>query len=185
MLNTDLLTRFDDALRRAGASIVEYWAPGLTDAEIDEIAGRHRVVLPEEARVLWRWHNGVSSGAPPAARRLGPDRLLLGLSDALEDYEESAEIIRGSWGLDRLWEPFLGMPIILLDLGNANDDGVPILVSHDWVFEPEPSLPSLRDLFDTWTRLLDEGVWRVGDDGSWEGDYVHRVPQDIVDLGVY
>lgn len=88
------------------------------------------------------------------------------------------------WGLAHLWDPFLGKPIILLDLGNATAEAVPILVAQDWIDEPQPSLPSLGALFDIWTRLLDEGGWQLRDDGQW-GDSFDCVSPDIVELGVY
>lgn len=184
MLTTDALDRFGDALRRAGAVAVDHWAPRLTDHEIDEIAARHGLVLPEEARVLWRWHNGPLPGATGLARWIGPGRCLLPLEDALSDFEESAAMLE-EWGSTKLWDAFLGKPIILLDLEHATDEAIPLVVADDWTEEPRASLPSLGDLFETWTRLLDEGVWQPGEDGQWAGDCFDRVPPEIVELGVY
>lgn len=184
MLTAGRLERFDDALRRAGAVAVDHWAPGLNDREIDEISGRHGLVLPEEARVLWRWHNGPLPGAPGTARWIGPSRCLRPLADTLNHFEESERMLEQLWGLAHLWDPFLGKPIILLDLGNATAEAVPILVAQDWIDEPQPSLPSLGALFDIWTRLLDEGGWQLRDDGQW-GDSFDCVSPDIVELGVY
>jgi len=63
LLTTDLLDRFEARLRGAGAPIVDAWAPGLTDAQIDELVRPLGIDLPKEARVWWRWHNGVDREA--------------------------------------------------------------------------------------------------------------------------
>src|SRR3978361_2216103 len=61
LVSDALLARLDRALNRAGAPICDAWAPGASDAEIDEVFSALGVDVPEELRAWWRWHNGTSS----------------------------------------------------------------------------------------------------------------------------
>ena len=54
LLDQALLDQFDARLRALGAAIVDAWAPGLTDDQIDALVCPIGIDLPEEARVWWR-----------------------------------------------------------------------------------------------------------------------------------
>src|SRR4051812_27326402 len=61
MLDEALLTKLERQWQRKGSRIVEALNPGLTDAEIDDLAAPLGHPIPEEARRWWRWHNGASA----------------------------------------------------------------------------------------------------------------------------
>lgn len=184
MLDAPQLETFERSLRSAGAGIVEHWMPGLSDDVIDELAGAHGLSLPEEARVLWRWHDGSSADAPPTANEIAPGRRFSPLATVVSHSEATMLGYRDLYGVDRLIEPFTGFPMIYFDCRGVVDAPAGVLVSHDFE-EPKQTLASLGDLFAVWTRFIDEGLWSIRDDGQWDGNYIDRLTDEIVALGVY
>jgi hypothetical protein len=183
-LDEEQLERFECSLRTAGAGIVDHWNAGLSDGAIEEIAGAHGLILAEEARVLWRWHDGMSQDAPGGARDIAPGRRFLSLATVITNYEPTIGGYRDLYGTDRIIEPFTGKPMIYFDCCGQAADPVPILVSHDFE-EPKQTLPSVGDLFALWTRFIDDGLWTIGTDGRWDGDYIDRLTDEILERGVY
>lgn len=83
LLSPEILGDFEAQLRARRIGIVEAWAPGLTDAQIDKIIGPADLQLPEEARVWWRWHNGTRHGQAADRLAILPGRDLVGLQEAV------------------------------------------------------------------------------------------------------
>ena len=54
-LSFDILDRFRAALKTAGAPLASAIDPGLSDAQIDEVAAELGMAVPPELRTLWRW----------------------------------------------------------------------------------------------------------------------------------
>ena len=66
MLDDTTLERFEEASPRGGgARITDYWRPGLSDSETDELGDAHSLLIPEAARRQWRWHDGSDHQAAP------------------------------------------------------------------------------------------------------------------------
>jgi hypothetical protein len=184
VLDEGTLLGYEQALRRAGSGVPDYWRPGLSDDEIDELEEAHGLVIPEEARRLWRWHDGISPTAPPESNEIAPGRRFLSLAVALTDYQQEAAEMRDLYGFDGLIGPFTAPPHIYFDCRGPGDAPVPIMVSHDYEL-PQRTLPSIGDLFATWTRFLDNGFWAMGSEGDWDFSYIDRLTDEITDLGVY
>ncbi|HMS72992.1 MAG TPA: hypothetical protein PKB03_08145 [Baekduia sp.] len=183
LLDDSILRRYEEALRRVGAGIVEHWRPGLADAEIASLEQTHDIVLPEEARRVWRWHDGCDPRAKPLAG-IAPGRLFLPLAHVLEGYSASVGATRQLYKMDRVISPFTAPPHIHFDCRGESLAPVPILVDHDFE-EPKQTLPSIAALFTTWTRFIETGLWRIQADGHWDFDYIDRLTDDIIGLGVY
>lgn len=63
-LTVEILDRFGETLRHAGAPLGNEIQPGLSDGEIDAIGAELGVAVPSELRTLWRW------GTAPSEPRL-------------------------------------------------------------------------------------------------------------------
>jgi hypothetical protein len=59
------LAEYVERLRSLGVPVDALNEPGLSDAEMDEMTAVIGLVLPGEARVLWRWHDGVPGDGRP------------------------------------------------------------------------------------------------------------------------
>jgi len=184
MLDETALEAYAEVLQRAGARIVDYWRPGLSDDAIDKLAQVNGVVLPEETRRLWRWHDGSSQTAPPEATEIAPGRRFLPLEVVLSGYAHAAADFRDLYGFDQVIEVFPAKPMIYFDCRGSIADPVPILVSHNYE-EPEQKLSSVGDLFIVWTGFVNDGLWGIRNDGLWDGNYIDRLSDEILDLGVY
>jgi len=180
LLDDELLDRFEARLRKEGAAIVDHWAPGLTDAQIDELLQPLGIDLPKEARRWWRWHDGAPLDAPP----ISPRRTHLPLRDAAEQYAEARDEMPELYGIDSLLSPVDELPVVYFHCAVPRDVPVPIYVQGDWVADPELVLPSIGELVEVWIGLIDRGVWRTDADGSWEWDH-ERLPPEVVEFGIF
>ena len=161
LLTPDILARFDSLLRSRHVKIVEAWAPGLSDAQIDDIIGPTGLQMPEEVRVWWRWHNGVRPGYPPDHWMVVPGRILLALEPEVEAYRDLA---RGNG----LLMPFSEKPHIYVACRAAGNVPAPVYYeTHD--FAPHLALPSFGELILGWIRYIDSGGYPSGPDG-WTDD---------------
>jgi hypothetical protein len=182
-LDTDLLERFDAALRSRGAAIVDVWEPGLSDDEIDAIASPAGLDLPHEARFWWRWHNGVTANSKPSAQELVPGRPLLDFTTALEEFSAGRAITRDVDGLDDLLQPVGDQPWLFFDCSGDRGAPVPILVGGHGQ-DTKQVLASIGDLVIIWTELIVTGVFTTDVEGRWEWD-IEKVPENIRQLGIY
>jgi hypothetical protein len=65
----ELLVELDEELKRVGHPLARFREPGLEDGRIDELVGPLGLVLPNEARALWRWR--ASTDGALASRENG------------------------------------------------------------------------------------------------------------------
>ena len=77
--------------------VLNYLRPGLTDAEMDALTEPLGIVLPEEARVWWGWHDGTDphfidpiQGGKFAM--LAPGRIFLSLGDGVKQCQSLREV---------------------------------------------------------------------------------------------
>lgn len=181
-LNDDLLAAFETRLRDRGATITETWAPGLTDAEIDQLLLPVDIDLPEEARRWWRWHNG-SHGAKGQPDELLPGRDLYALHSVADIYADFRDPRNDAGEPEGLLAPVGEKPIIWFHCDGARDAPVPIYSQNDWTAPLRLVLPSIGELVTTWTDYLDRGIFQTNPDGTWA--YRHDLPQDVLQLGVF
>ena len=161
LLSPDILTRFESLLRSRNVKIVDAWAPGLSDAQIDDIIGPAGLQMPEEVRVWWRWHNGVRPGSPPDHWMIVPGRDLLRLQDAVDTY---SYVGRG----DGLLKPFSEKPHIYVACRATGKVPAPVYY-ETYDFSPHLALPSFGELILGWIRYIDSGGYPSGPDG-WTND---------------
>jgi len=183
LLDDELLDRFEARLRKAGAAVVENWAPGLTDAQIDELLVPLGIDLPEEARRWWRWHDGALRVAP-APTEISPGRVHLPLRYAAGEYAAARDEMPELYGMEGLLSPVSDLPAVCFHCVVPRDAPVPIYILGDWVADPELVLPSIGELVEVWIGLIDRGVWTTAADGRWEWDH-ERLPPDVLEFGIY
>lgn len=181
-LDTGLLERFDAKLRTLGAPIVDAWAPGLDDEEIDAVLLPLGIDLPEEARVWWRWHDGPRAEAAPIARHLFGGREALALRMEADVYASEGETMKEVWGVEKLLSPVTDKPAIYFGCGGRRDDPVPIYTQND-VEAPSEVLASIGELVLAWVDLMDRGVWIPRADGGLDTRW-EKVPDSIVEMGI-
>ena len=185
VLDQALLDQFDARLRALGAGIVDGWAPGLTDDQIDALVRPIGIDLPEEARVWWRWHNGVRPGTPPESWDIMPGRSHYPLKECLDLYVEGRDWTRDAGFPEVLLDPVGRHPILFFQCAGERDAPVPVYVMDDWSAEdPRLALPSIGELVRTWISYIDLGLATTNADGSWRLE-PHRIPKEVLEFGVY
>jgi hypothetical protein len=177
--DAELLDRFEDRLRGAGALVADALAPGLTDEQIDELLLPAGIDLPEEARVWWRWHDGTRPDAPAIARTFG-GREPCSLDSTVELYELERSSVVELYGLDGLLVPVDERPHIYFDCAGSRDEPVAIFWQND-VETPTAVLGSIGDLVIGWLELLDCGAWAVQRDGTFVVQQ-DRVPAHLTQI---
>jgi hypothetical protein len=184
-LDEEILERFEATLRRVGAAIVDAWAPGLRDDEIDALVQPIGVTLPEEARAWWRWHDGLRPGTRPQSWDIMPGRSLFSLWDAVDLFVPERQRMAEDGFPDMLLTPVGRHPIILFRCDGAPDAPVPVYVMDDWSDEaPRLALPSIGELVLTWTSYIDAGFVTTDPDGGWSAPGP-ALPHEVELLGVY
>jgi len=167
LLSAEILGRF---------GIVEAWAPGLTDPQIDEIIGPADLELPEEARVWWRWHNGTHHGHAPDRLAIVPGRDLVALQGAVAVYEAVG-------ARNQLLIPVNAKPVIYIACRESGEVAAPVYVEiRD--FEPDLALPSFGELVLTWMSYIERGIYAVAADGGWDPRPRPELPDDVRRLQV-
>ncbi len=142
LLNADILERVDSLLRSRNAPIADAWAPGLSDAEIDETIGRAGLEMPEELRVWWRWHNGVRKDWPDRRPSIFPGRNVLSLQLTVEYYTSI-----GSG--DGLLTPFSEKPRIHVASRSSGNVPAPVYLEIK-EFEPQLEYESFGEFILAW-----------------------------------
>jgi hypothetical protein len=98
MLTVDQLAQLKLGWETLGlVGVLDHLRPGLTDAEMDALTEPLGIVLPDEARVWWGWHDGTDplvidpiQGAKFAM--LAPGRIFLPLSHAVRQCQTLREV---------------------------------------------------------------------------------------------
>jgi cell wall assembly regulator SMI1 len=185
MLDPDLLETLKQRWEDNGASIVEALRPGLPDNEIDACTQEMGLSLPDEARLWWRWHDGVPPGAGDA-RWMGvceylqlaeAVRLHRYWSDLARDMAEVAmtpEQADASYWWDPNWFPItqtVSGAALVCDCSVERQAPTPIRLI-DWEF-PEafatPVVASFGELVAGWIEQLDVGAWSFDQErGQWD-----------------
>ena len=97
ILTSATLAELEEAVGRHDLELVARLAPGLTDAEMDDLMRPLGLTLPEEDRVWWRWHDGLTD------QTFGPRFWLLPLEAAIREYHSRLEFAEGfGWMRDAL-----------------------------------------------------------------------------------
>ncbi|WP_308468734.1 SMI1/KNR4 family protein [Rathayibacter soli] len=182
---TVALERYEAALRNLGAPVVANLRPGISPREALELEAQYDVKLPDEARAVWEWHNGVdgargSYGGDPL-RYLTPPCAFGDLGWSLEFAHEFIGIVEGT-------NPTSGfssrkfVSLLIGNLGyviNLTPGQPPLTYMNDpmsWSLADYPSMP-IAEQVDWWTWALETGAWQIDEAGRWHADFA-RYPQD-------
>lgn len=192
----DALRRDLESLRRAwerlDAPIVDALAPGITPEEVESLAAPYGLSVPTELKVLWEWHNGVTSNpSSDDDLSIGPGGYdFFSVQTALRAYVQNRELHAEPpdeaprWSdmyWHRSWLPFMEQGpqrlYVDCDRGLAGRPGAtPIrLVTWAWEAYNVDIASSLRQAVRTWVWLLDQDFYRIAGQGSrtlWDVDYL-------------
>jgi hypothetical protein len=166
-LSVQLLERFRAALRAAGAPLGDAIGPGLSDAQIDELAVELGAAVPPELRTLWSWGYPASTWTDggwdinPSFELWPPSHAVL----ATRHYQQSFEPLAAHIA-------FAGPPQTdyLIVPGNESTPTSPVLIVSLEDPGKTHAAPSLGALFQLWTEQLARGDFRfVGDE--WQPPY--------------
>lgn len=182
-LDNDLLERFETALREVGSPVVDRWEPGLADEQIDALLQPVGIDLPEEARVWWRWRNGVASDAPAVERCLWNHMEPKSLEYETEGYIEFGETEGHLWGFQKLLSPVGGQPYVYFFCEGARDQPVPIYARYENSSTPWEVLPSIGELIVIWLRLCELEVFDKQESGWLHSDQA-KIPREYIEMGI-
>lgn len=163
-LTPEMLDRFRAALATAGAPLADAIGPGITDAQVDKLAGKLGLKAPPELRTLWTWGAVTQQPASPDSWDINVEFALWPPQVAIRETKEHRKLdptdsrqtisFGGSSGDQLLVEgdpTATRSPVTyaLLESPNTIDAG-----------------PSLGALFELWTTQLENGDYRYTD-GQW------------------
>jgi cell wall assembly regulator SMI1 len=156
-----------ERLRSLGVPVDALSEPGLSDAEMDEMTAAVGLVLPGEARVLWRWHDGVPEDGRP--NPLGAFRKrFLRLSEAIACHREYREVVvsvvEGNPDIRFApsWLPmFDEQHPLVIDCAVGVDEPTPLrMINLENPDEPFVWARSLGEAVQMWSNALDRGLWK-------------------------
>lgn len=169
-----------------GAPIAQALRPGLSDEQIDELMAPTGLILPEEARVWWSWHNGVALEPLPG---LGALHFGLGGWDVLSLEQAVAEYWRNRSLLGEPLEPEIApemywhqnwFPLMSFDANcvffecpSALSTQMPLYMQdHVWEDFQTAQATSLLEAMKFWLNVARGGYYRW-DPGlqRWEVEY--------------
>jgi cell wall assembly regulator SMI1 len=178
-----------DALKaqwiRLGAPIVDGLRPGLSAEQLDDVAARLDLELPQELRILWTWHDGAAPH--PVHRAIGPGGFEFLTSDevvAARDLNlqihpaEDAPFPGMFWR--RTWIPFMNQAAQRLYVDAAREtcsQASPVrLVCWDWEDFDVDVASSLGAAVSMWTWLLESDYYCRMESGGIEPVDVDKIP---------
>ncbi|MEY2515694.1 MAG: hypothetical protein QOJ89_3052 [bacterium] len=183
LLDVDLLDQFEAILRAHRIGIVEAWAPGLTDEQIDEAIAGTDLQLPDEVRTWWRHHNGLVSRdvRVDQIHLLPSNREPMSLQNAVACYRQRA-------AGDQLLLVVNGRPEIQVACCRRGEVRAPVYWDrYDDFVSPEIAARSLGELILVWMSYIERGVYAVDPDGGWAAGQplLVKPPDYVVKRGLW
>jgi cell wall assembly regulator SMI1 len=188
ILSVELLEQLNAQWQAVGAPITEHLRPGLTDTEIDRLTRPLDLVVPEEARVWWRWHDGATGTGRADRQLIGTTWTFLSLAESVAEAEwqrKEAIGLRGSQA-DDIWPAGLlpiasdmGGNIAAIDCSQASTPSPVYYVDSDvGLSESGPGSQSIAELVRWWIDAIADGATTFDSDaGRWRYDRVRLPPQ--------
>jgi hypothetical protein len=181
-LTVDQLTQLKLRWEKLGlVGVIDRLRPGLTDAEMDALTEPLGIVLPDEARAWWGWHDGTDPVRIDPIRgeefaMLAPGRTFLPLSHAVKHCQMLRELLWEGQESHDLWRQWL--PLNTLEdptvLDCAADAPARVFRLQFQFPARRLGLPTLGTLVDAYIEAFDTGVWwleQPGHDNSqWRQD---------------
>lgn len=164
-LTAEILDRFHQALRHAGAPLGNEIGPGLSDEQIDRLTEPLGLQAPPELRTLWRWGTAPIEPATNASWEINPEFDLWPPAQAIKETKEH----RLDKTVSRATIAFGGPTGDAYLLVDGNSDAATSRVTYADIEDPETisAAPSLGALFVLWTDQLAGGDYRYVED-RWE-----------------
>ena len=166
----DELDAYGQAVASSSPSTMQRLRPGLADGAIDQLETEHFLVIPDDARAIWKWHDGEEEARPltfVASGRFLPleegilagRKLLAGRRDAHTDPRPGA-----------VW--------VQLIAGMGPGLCVEIQGSSCFVVLADPASPvtdfpivAIDELIRLWTGVLKCGAWTLSANGAWSWNF--------------
>jgi cell wall assembly regulator SMI1 len=172
------LAEYVERLRSLGVPVDALSEPGLSDAEMDEMTAVIGLVLPGEARVLWRWHDGIpEDGRANPLGAFGPR--FLRLDEAIACHRKYREVVvsvvEGNPDIRFApsWLPmFDEQHSLVIDCAVGVDEPTPLrMINLENPDEPLVWARSLGEAVRLWSDALDRGLrnWDAAKQ-AWEVD---------------
>ena len=173
VLDQALLGELEASWRAQGADIAEILAPGLGDDAITALVGPLGLTLPEEARIWWGWHDGVTE-ATANGWQIGPSLGFYSLAEAVDEYRWIDDNMEER-DFPRSWLPLTADEGGPLAVDCAADPVVAPVKSIDFEVDIFPGGDSLGDVVELWIEAMSTGAWSWNPAGYWDRD-LDRAP---------
>jgi len=166
------LNRFEQLSRDRGAVNVERMRPGIDPERIRSLELEYGVRLPDDAKAVWLWHDGVADQDETLTVRFwGPAHYFLDLESSLRDAR--AQLISRNAG-DVFRRPgsswlTLGHHTVsaVIDITEPHAADSPVLVSDATAAIEEYPVMTLSERIRMWNSAIDDHVWYLGNDRQW------------------
>jgi cell wall assembly regulator SMI1 len=166
--------------------------PGLAEEQQDRMLAPLELRLPQEARLWWRWHDGVTLvRAPSIQRTIGPGFEYLPLAEAIVQYHrcrDAAREVASTPGQsppvnnpDHWWAPHW-FPVTLTGYGGvvacdcSVDDALRTPIRMVWWAGREsyadPVTQSFGEMVSWWIDAMETGAWHFDTGhGEWQANH--------------
>ena len=175
----DTLGRLESLWLDARASIATSLAEGLSPDEIDSIAGKSGLFIPDGLKKWWGWHNGTDPNATdPGRRETGVGLDLLSLEESLALREELLSDFKVSPAPEELpewywrpnWLPFAGRwnGALFVDTSERSTGTHVRMLDAMWEDVHLVRAWTLTEVAEAWSHLLERGwAYWVPDAHAW------------------
>lgn len=185
-LDEALLGTYSARLTALGVPLDGWESPGLTDAEIDASLAPLGLSLPEEARVLWRWHNGLPLSVQTNLLG-GHGKWLLSIEEAVELAERHRRMHDDNLcdlatdsdpRYDYAWLAFFGpQHPLMIDCSVPRNAPTPLrMLAWEEPAPPPIRVASLGDAVLLWMEALESGAWEWDRDAQEWQRFPERLP---------
>ena len=166
------LERFEQLCRERGAVNVERTRPGITPERIRSLEVDNGIRLPDDAKAVWLWHDGVADdNGRHVTRFWGHNYYFLNLESSISDARmrlnsrNSGDVFRrpgSSWVT-------LGHSTVasVIDITEPHPAHLPVLISDATAAIEEYPLVSLVERIRLWNSAIENDVWHLDDERQW------------------
>ena len=169
---TEQLVRFERLCRDRGALNIERMRPGIDPGRICELEVAHGVRLPEGAKAVWMWHDGVADQEHELGVRFwGHAYHFQDLESSLQDarmrldIRNSGDVFRcpgSSWlTLGR------GTVATVIDITEPHRDDSRVLVSDATSAVEDSPIVSLAERIRLWNSAIEDHIWYLDEERQW------------------
>lgn len=176
LLTVELLEELKARWRAQHAPLVQFLRPGLADEELDAITASLGLRVPAEARVWWRWHDGVEPERRPFERQMAGTgwkffSLHTAVAQAVEQRDRATEIADATgveadpvlwrWAWLPLADDYHGGVIAVDGTAPADQTPTPIYYSEPEMGakDAQPGSQTFGEMVQWWIDAFDDGVF--------------------------